>query len=87
MKRLRELATIVVDSDNSATLPSNGNDGAGSSGDASAASASVPHGDDMANLKENIDQVCIAFYLVLIKKILHKTLNNKCLVSKRDLVK
>lgn len=59
LKRLRELANIVVDSDTSATLPSNGNDVSGTSGDASAASASVTSHEpnEMNDLKENIDQV------------------------------
>ncbi|WAR16517.1 hypothetical protein MAR_031111 [Mya arenaria] len=61
LKRLRELASIVVDSDTSATLPSNGNDAGGTSGDASAASASVTASDDMSNLKENIDQKSLKF--------------------------
>ena len=63
LKRLRELATIVIESDNSATLPSNGNDAVASSGDASAASASVTTGSDgeMADLKQNIDQVRIRY--------------------------
>lgn len=59
LKRLRELATIVIESENTETLPSNGNDVSGTSGDASAASASVTtNGEgEMADLKQNIDQV------------------------------
>lgn len=65
LKRLRELAGIVVDSDNLAMLPSNGNDVSGTSGDASAASASIHAGEnegEMADLKQNIDQVQELFY-------------------------
>ena len=60
LKRLRELAAIVIESDSSAMLPSNGNDASGTSGDASAASASIQTGEnegEMADLKQNIDQV------------------------------
>lgn len=45
-------------------LPSNGNDVSGTSGDASAASASMHAGEhegEMADLKQNIDQVNIAY--------------------------
>lgn len=49
----------MIESENSATLPSNGNDASGTSGDASAASASVSMTSDgeMSELKQNIDQV------------------------------
>ncbi|XP_052250522.1 myosin-11-like isoform X2 [Dreissena polymorpha] len=71
LKRLRELASIVVESDTSATLPSNGNDVSGTSGDASAASASVTSHEpnEISDLKENIDQVILKYVKESLRQI------------------
>ncbi|KAL4217860.1 hypothetical protein ACF0H5_022599 [Mactra antiquata] len=72
LKRLRELATIVIDSDNTATLPSNGNDDNTKINDESAASASVQSSDndnEMTDLKQNIDQVILKYIKESLKQI------------------
>ncbi|XP_045180255.2 golgin subfamily B member 1-like [Mercenaria mercenaria] len=72
LKRLRELAAIVIESDHSAMLPSNGNDVSGTSGDASAASASIHAGEnegEMADLKQNIDQVILKYVKESLRQI------------------
>ena len=61
MKRLRELAALIIESDATETLPSNGICGATSGSDASAAAATGAGDSSISDIKQNIDQVILKY--------------------------
>lgn len=61
LKRLRELAALIIESDANETLPSNGVSGAISGSDASAAASTGTGDSAISDIKQNIDQVILKY--------------------------
>ena len=61
LKRLRELAALIIESDANETLPSEGTCGATSGGDASAAASTGAGDSSISDIKQNIDQVILKY--------------------------
>ena len=61
LKRLRELAALIIESDATETLPSDGIGGATSGSDASAAASTGAGDSSISDIKQNIDQVILKY--------------------------
>ena len=71
LKRLRELAALIIESDANETLPSEGTCGATSGGDASAAASTGAGDSSISDIKQNIDQVILKY----VKEVSFTTIN------------
>ena len=61
LKRLRELAALIIESDATETLPSDGIGVATSGSDASAAASTGAGDSSISDIKQNIDQVILKY--------------------------